>query len=236
MGSSSPIRVLGLVALLALPAASPVGAQQEGLTRLRSAFPGESGARIADLIEAGRREGLPASLLVNKALEGAHKNASPQQVLDAVSAYARELREARAALGRDVSDDALKEAADALSRGIPPSTVRSLAGSARGEDLSILLVIMFGLMEEGVPAGPAQSLIQDAMRGGMSGDRMLSLPASVRGLIREGMTPIDAADSVRRGAAGGQAYLPRMRGGGPLAGRLPPAWPGARLPAGVDRP
>lgn len=225
----------GLLAFAALPAA----AQGRELARVRSAFPGGEGERIAALIEEAHAEGLPASLLVGKALEGARKRASPDRVLRAVSEYAEELREARAAVGQEVGDEALKEAADALRRGVPPSAIRSLAGTARG-DLSILFVVMFDLMDAGVPAGPAEALVEDAVRRDVGGERLLSLPASVSHLIREGFSPAEAADSVRRTLGTTGAWWPGMRREGELAGvsgwdPLRPGPPG-RGPFGGRRP
>lgn len=235
MSAPSALRALALAGGLLLSSALPATSQQSELARVRAAFPGEAGDRIVALIEEGREEGLPPALLVNKALEGAQKNAPPDQVVKAVAEYARELRRARAAVGGDVGDEALKEAADALRRGVPAPAIRSLARSANG-DLSILFVVMFDLMDQGVPAAPAEALVEDAVRRGVAGDRLLSVPASVRQLIRDGLAPADAADSVRRRIGGGQSFLPappwRWDPGGPRPGRwgnAPPAlgtaWP-----------
>lgn len=244
----------GLLALLAgalllstagLPAAVEEAWAQEAsalegrLGRVRVAFPGESGERIVGLIVRAGEQGLPSGLLANKALEGAQKGQTADRVLEAVADYAEELREARAAVGREVDDEALKEAADALRRGVPASSIRSLARSATG-NLDILFVVMFDLMDDGVPPQPAEALVEDALRHGVGGDRLLSLPGSVRQLIRGGLEPGQAADSVRRQIGGGTSWLPGMGARGALVGGWSnePPWRPARPrpPVGGGRP
>ncbi len=223
-------RLLALAAGLLLCGTLPAHAQQpDELGRVKVAFPGAAGERIVVLIREAGEEGLPTSLLVNKVLEGIEKRQPADRVLRTVTEYARELREARAAVGREVGDEALKEAADALRRGVPASSIRSLARSARGE-LEILFVVMFDLMDDGVPPGPAEALVEDAVRHGVEGDRLLSLPGSVRQLIRSGLEPGEAADSVRREVTGGTVRVPTGRGRGPLVGGWSdgPPWWGAR--------
>lgn len=198
-------------------ASQEASAQERRLGRVRAAFPGELGERIVGLIVRAGEQGLPAGLLANKALEGAQKGQTADRVLEAVADYAEELREARAAVGREVDGEALKEAADALRRGVPASSIRTLARSAGG-NLEILFVVMFDLMDDGVPPQPAEALVEDAVRLGVDGDRLLSLPGSVRQLIRGGLEPGEAADSVRRQIGGGTSWLPGMDLRGALVG------------------
>lgn len=231
----SGVRALAAAALLTLAAAPHAAAQPYELGRVRAAFPGATGERIAALITEAGVEGLPTALLVNKALEGAHKKAPPDQVLRTVGEYVEELREARAAVGREVNDEALKEAADALRRGVPASAIRSLARTAE-VDLSLLFVVMFDLMDAGVPPGPAEALVEDALRHGLQGDRMLSLPASVNQLIRGGLPPADAADSVRRQIGGGQAWVPGLTRWQRRLARRPYEPPRRRALPGSPRP
>lgn len=228
------VRAACLAATLLALAASPARAVQEAeLGRIRAAFPGGVGQRIAEVVEEARRDGLPTSPLVDKALEGVAKGVPPGEVLRAVTDHARQLREARRLVGAEVDEKGLVHAADALRRGVPGSAVRALARARPGE-LPMLLVVMGDLLREGVPAEAAQGLVEEAASREYRGDRLLSLPAAVRRLIRGGMGPAEAAESVRREVGGGQSLRPR-RPGERADGRPPPGagGPGAR-PAVVE--
>lgn len=190
--------ILLAVGLLVGSAPRGLNAQASDLAKIRAAFPGGIGERIVEVIREAGRDGLPTDPLVKKALEGSAKRAPSGQVVKAITSYAAELREARSLIGKSAGEEDLVQVAEALRRGIGGSTIRSLARSRSG-NLAMLLLVLGDLREEGVPAQAARSLVEDAASSGYRGQRLLSLSASVRGLIRKGkLRPTDAADSVRK--------------------------------------
>lgn len=190
-----------LATLLLVGVGSPATAQT-GAERLRGDFPSEALGRIQAIADLAERDGIPSRLVVDKALEGAAKGASPEQVISALSDYVDQLRAARRLVGAEVRPDVLVSAVEALRRGASREDVRTLA-AGRPPDLAMALLVLGDLAEEGAPGPAARSLIQTAVQEGWRGDRLLSLSAAVRRLLREGASPAEAVarteEALRRG-------------------------------------
>ena len=165
------------------------------MERLRSAFPEEVARRLEGLISSAEREGVPRSLLVDKALEGVAKGAPPEQVLETVSTLAEELRTARVLVGPSASAEAVGAAAEALRAGVDRGAIRALADEG-GADLAVMLLVAGELVQEGVRPEEARSVLEAAVEQGMQGDGLLSLPRALRRRVRDGAAPPEAASSL----------------------------------------
>lgn len=179
--------------LLLLPVAAPAAGQ--GAERLRESFSPQISGRMEAIADRAERDGIPRRLVLDKALEGAAKGASGEQVLTALSEWVDQLRAARGLVGRAAAPDVLVAAVEALRRGAGRQDIRAL-GSAR-PDLPMALLLLGDLAEEGVPGGAARALVEEALAAGWRGDGLLSLSAAVRREVRGGAAPREAAETVR---------------------------------------
>ena len=147
--------------------------------------------------------GIPADLLYRKALEGAAKGVRADLLVPGVLAYAGRLRDARAALFPDPPSPAQVDApllvagADALQRGVSPALLRRL-GQDGSERTPVSMLVLADLVETGIGDDRALLLVREALQQRTRDQRMLDLPEDVRRLLRDGRTPSDVTDELRR--------------------------------------
>ena len=195
----------------------PLGAQESARERARLALPADLFMEINELASQADRDGIPSDPLFNKALEGMAKRVPSDQLLPAVNRYAFRLREAHGAFGEFSNPPLVVAGADALQRGVDVGALRRLGrgeGGGRGPSPMAVLVLA-DLVEAGVPAERALGVLQEALRMRAREQHMLGIPAQVRQLMRQGQSPQDAADQVRRALGQG-------RGGGGVGPPVPP--------------
>ena len=213
-------RILVVSVLMALGVA-PLGAQESARSRAREALPPEVFQGIEALAAQVAPEGVPSDPLFNKALEGLAKRVPSDRLLPAVNAYANRLREARGALGENATGPLVVAGADALQRGVEAETLRRLGsgghpGEGQGRGPSPMAVLVLAdLVEAGVPADRALGVLEEALRQRTREHEMLGLTGRVRQLMRQGHSPHEAAEQVRRA-------LQRGRGGGMMGPPVPP--------------
>jgi len=171
-------------------------AQETARERAQQALPPAVFRDLSTLADQMRTDGIPDEPLFVKALEGQAKRVPADRLLPAVRAYAGRLGEARQAFGVEATTPLLVAGADALQRGVPPEALRALPADRPRSPMAV--VVLADLLESGVPADRALELLRDAMTQRARDDRMLDISARVRRLIRQGMTPQDAIDRVRR--------------------------------------
>ncbi|MEZ4423751.1 MAG: hypothetical protein R3E98_10090 [Gemmatimonadota bacterium] len=186
-----------LLAMLLLAGPATTLAGQDAQTRLAQALPPEAVTRIEALVERATRAGAPAEPLYDKALEGAAKRVPTDRIVAALEAYAGRLQDARTLLGVEASAPAVVAGADALQRGVSADVLRTVGGEA-GERTPVALVVLGDLTEAGVPADGALDAVRQALDRGQEPDALLQVPAAVRRLLRDGITPERAARDVTR--------------------------------------
>jgi hypothetical protein len=164
-------------------------------------------------------DGLPADPLFAKALEGAAKGVPSDRLLPALNQFAERLRNARDLLGPTADGPLLVAGVDALTRGVPQAMLRGLDG---GERRPVTLVVLGDLVESGIPADEALSVVREALSRRAADDALLEIPALARRLMRDRGSTDAALDALRR----------RIRDGGGRIG--PPAPPGSE-PVSRDR-
>jgi hypothetical protein len=205
--------VLLALASLATPAASQVTDLRE---RAREALPADAFEELESLAGAAAEEGIPTDPLFDKAVEGVAKGVPPGRILPAVAAHAERLRVARGLLGVDVGPPVIVAGADALAKGVPSQSLRELGPAER---TSMALLVLGDLIEAGVAPGDAVALVREALGRGTADEAMLSIRPTVQRLLRDGRTPADAADAIRRALRDGRPIhrIPEMgRDGGGL--------------------
>jgi hypothetical protein len=201
-------RILLAIALLAA-SAGPIPAQETARARASETLPTQVFERVDALATEIGREGIPSEPLYNKALEGMAKRVPSDRLLPAVTRYAGQLRQAREAFGGFGGGPLLVAGADAIQRGVGVEALRRLGqreGDSPGPSPMAVLVLA-DLVEAGVPTDRALGMIREAMRMRTGEQQMLGISARVRQLMRQGQSPQDAVEQVRRS-------LRRGRGGG----------------------
>lgn len=208
--------IVGALALLAL-GAGPSRAQEDARARARETLPPPLFEQVEVLTAEMAREGIPADPLFNKALEGAAKRVPPDRLLPALTRYAGQLREAMNAFGDAGTTPLLVAGADALQRGVAPDLLRRM-GQREGDEPGpspVSVLVLADLVEAGVPGDRALDVLREAIRMRTREQEMLGISAQVRQLMRQGQSPQDAAEQVRRA-------LQRGRGGGGVGPPVPP--------------
>ena len=212
-----------MLALFLTLGVSALGAQERARERARETLPAEVFRGIETRAQEAARNGTPTDPLFSKALEGMAKRVPADRIVSAVTAYAQRLREAQGAFGPGVGEPVVVAGADALQRGVEVQALRQLGrggpegqgGQGQGPGPSPMAVLVLAdLVEAGVPAERALGVVHEALRQRTREQEMLGLTGQVRHLMRQGQTPQEAAEQVRRA-------LQRGRGGG-MAPPVPP--------------
>ncbi|MFN2566337.1 MAG: hypothetical protein ABR499_15175, partial [Gemmatimonadaceae bacterium] len=171
---------------------------------------------IEVMMDSAGRLGLPPEALLSKTLEGIRKGYPSARVLQVVRRYFGLLRDARAALGPEVTLDELTAAAGALLAGVDPPSLAKLHSSRRkGRSILTPLVVLTDLVSRGVPSTDASSAIIRWMQNGAADSDFMGLWKGVEQDIISGALPAAALDRRAR----------EIPGRAPPGGRLPPTAP-----------
>ena len=183
--------------------AQRTGAQQVVLPERLGSTTRASIERLADSL---RGVGLPTQPLYAKAAEGVLKGADDSRIVAAIRTLARELGEARTALGEESNDAELIAGASALHAGAPPATLRRLresSGARRAKGtLAVPLVVLADLASRGIPATVAGASLEALAARNASDDQFTALRAAIERDIEAGRRPIDAATARTRALLG----------------------------------
>jgi hypothetical protein len=157
--------------------------------------------------------GIAPAILYRKALEGAAKRVPEDRLVPGVLQYAARLRTARLAFATDPAGGAridpplLVAGADALQRGVSPELLARL-GDDGAQRTPVSVLVLADLVETGLGDERALGLVREAVQARTRDQRMLEIPAEARRLLRQGRSPTDVAEDLRRAL--------RRRGGGGL--------------------
>jgi hypothetical protein len=199
---------------------APAFAQESSRERAQTVLPAPVFASLDALAVELADEGIPSDPVFNKALEGMAKRVPAERIFPVVTRYAGQLRQAQSAFQGSSNGPLLVAGADAIQRGVTVEDLRALHGGGQGQgagpQASPMAVLVFAdLVEAGVPAERALGVLQEAMRMRTQEGEMLGISARVRQLMRQGQSPQEAAEQVRRS-------LQRGRGGGGVGPPVPP--------------
>jgi hypothetical protein len=178
--------------------ASPAGAQRPAPSPITAAdLPAQlsTGTRqvITRLGDSLRAAHLPDEPLYAKAAEGVLKGADEARIVAAVRTLARELSDARVALGANAGDADLVAAASALHVGASPGMLKQLrdthVAAAGGTSLATPLVALADLLTRRVPPAVAAAAIDSLVARRAPGDDFAALRVAVERDIDAGRTP-----------------------------------------------
>jgi hypothetical protein len=182
---------------LALGAPAALRAQD---ARLDSRLDARTREAVVTIIDSARGEGIPSEPLVQKALEGASKHADGARILTAVRMLARELGDARNALGAASTDAEVIAGASALHAGIAPAALSKMRASRARGSLTVALAVLSDLVARGVPGDTATTVISALTVAGAQDAELLRFQQGVERDIAQGATPSAALGVRAQGA------------------------------------
>ncbi len=154
VGPGLGILVLLIMGALLLMAAAPVPAHGQE-PRLAGRIPDAARAQVDAILDAARASGLPAEPLVDRALEGSAKGASPGLIVAAVTRLRDELLVVRSTFGASASPAELAAGASALRAGARSRDLAELRKLRPGQPLTVAAAVLADLVAAGVPADTA---------------------------------------------------------------------------------
>lgn len=197
------LRTIAAVWLVASMTAGRAAAQEP---RLAMRFDAATADSLDSVIASAAAAGLPAEPLVQKALEGAAKGATPARVVGAVRALAARLATARDALGPAASESELVSGASALWVGVDPATLVRLRSARPEGSLAMALAALTFLVNRGMPADASVRWVESLAEANIATADWLRVQRLIDADIRAGASAAEAGparmQSLLRGRAG----------------------------------
>ena len=171
---------------------------------------------VEKVIDSALAVGVPAEPLVDKALEGASKHASPEAILRAVRSLASDLGRSRQLLGAEALPAELSAGASALRAGVDEKSIHQMRGDRPDQSLVVSLGVLTDLIARGVPVKTATQTVLALTDLGVADEQLVAFRRDVERDIGLGAPPGTAAqlrgDFARSASIGGS-----MGGGGASA-------------------
>ncbi len=161
-------------------------------------------AAVVEVVEGARRDGLPTEPLIDKALEGASKQAPGGRILAVVRALAGDLKRAREALGPASSHKDVEAGAAALRAGIPVSELERLKAAKTTLHVAGALDVMTILTNDGVPPDSIAPRVVNLVLAGATGEQLAGMREEIKRYINGGVAATTAA------TLGGQGLEQRL--------------------------
>ena len=158
---------------------------------------------VAVAINSARAAGLPTEPLVQRALEGATKDAPGTLIVRAVQRLAADLRRARAALGASATSPELEAGAAALRAGAGPAVLAQLRRSRR-QTITVPLAVLTDLVASGVPVDSAAAAVL-ALAASARDTDLIDFRRAVERDIALGAAPTAATAAAAAGVFGANA-------------------------------
>jgi hypothetical protein len=138
---------------------------------------------------------IPREPLIQKALEGASKNATSALILNTVAAMSGRLALARHALGNAASEAELVAGASAIYAGVTPASLSQIGALHHDQSIAMPLVTLSYFIHEGVDHATALRWTENVVRKNVSPQELLRLQQSIEGDVRTGASPHAAAEA-----------------------------------------
>ncbi len=158
---------------------------------------------VAVAINSARAAGLPTEPLVQRALEGATKDAPGTLIVSAVQRLAADLGRARAALGASATSPELEAGAAALRAGAGPAVLAQLRRSRR-QTITVPLAVLTDLVASGVPVDSAAAAVL-ALAASARDTDLIDFRRAVERDIALGAAPTAATAAAAAGVFGANA-------------------------------
>lgn len=160
-------------------------------------------ATLQRLIDSAGVAGLPVDPLYSKAQEGVFRGADDARVIAAVQRLARDMGDARTALGERVTGEEITAAANALRAGIATTDlVRLRDARAKGANadhrLTVALVVLADLAMRGVPPSLAAASVNELVARNVPDGTLISFRQTVERDLVNGRSPASALDARTR--------------------------------------
>jgi hypothetical protein len=215
-------------ALSLLLGASVLGAaaSQSDDQRLLGRLDERTREAVVAVVEAARKEGLPTEPLIDKALEGASKQANGSVIVSVVRSLVGDLRRAKDVLGPGSMAKDVEAGATALRAGVPIKELERLSAARANVRVASALDVITILTNDGVPPDSIAPRVVSLVLSGATEEQLVNLrldikrdisggvgaatAASLRGL---GLEQLLIAQRTEAGNSGGPGSpLPSVRG------------------------
>ena len=194
--------IVRLLALVIAVASGLGAAQAQGVDRtLPAQLSAPTRATLERLIDSARVAGLPIDPLYSKVREGVFRSADEARVVVAVQRLARDLGDARAALGDSAAAEEVTAGANALRAGLHRadlSRLRDARGNKSDHPLTVALVVIADLATRGVPPAMAAASVNELVTRNVSDGSLMSFRQSVERDLVGGRSPASALDARTR--------------------------------------
>lgn len=171
-------------------------------------------ARVVAIVDSARGLGLPSEPLIDRALEGAMKNAPGERIVGAVRRLAADLGTARTALGAKTTTAELEAGVAALRAGASPAVLTRMR-EVRRPPVTMALAVLADLVASGVPADSAAAAVlvlaptaRDVelaeFRRAVERDIALGAPPAAATSVRSAAATSVQLDATARGAQPGK--------------------------------
>jgi len=148
---------------------------------------------VEKVIDSALAAGIPAEPLVDKALEGASKQASGDAILRAVRSLAGDLGRARKLLGSGALASELSAGASALRAGVDDKTLAQMRADRPNQPLVVSLGVLADLIARGVPVRTATETVLALTDLGLADEQLVAFRRDVERDIGLGAPPSTAA-------------------------------------------
>jgi hypothetical protein len=176
-------------------------------------------SQIDGMLDAARSERLPAEPLVDRALEGAAKGATPDQIVSGVRRLLGELRSARQAFGETASAAELTAGASALRAGATTADLARLRSLRPRQPLTIPVGVLADLVAAGVAADTGIAAVL-ALASNAGDADYIAFRRNVERDIAQGASPAASIGARLAAERADAPSAPTMQAGG--GGSTPP--------------
>ena len=171
---------------------------------------------VAAIADSLQREGVTPELMIQSALEGTLKNAEPQRILTAARKWAADLRRSRQLLGPNAKDEEVSAGAQAIRAGVDERHLTRIRESKREQRFASALNTMVHIINRGVPADTAATVLINVALASASDDEIKSLQDEIErdiiGGSPAGMSAVARAsgllDAISAGRGGAHGVAP----------------------------
>lgn len=144
---------------------------------------------IEMILDSAHTSGIPEHPLLSRAFEGIAKRADQRRVVAAVRSLYGAMKQARGALGNQLSESEWTAAASVIQAGVPVGDLARFRSEKPGKPLARALVVLADLITRGVPVDQASSTMAQMWQRGAAEADFIGLWRDVEQDILSGTNP-----------------------------------------------
>ena len=189
-------------------AISPVPGHGAGsaIARLQEVLPAPVAEQVIAVVTDATAHGLPGQMIAHRALEGAAKGRTAEEVHAAAASLARDLGVAREALRQarpDPSEGEMLAGAMAMRMGVDGAAISAVARQApSGRSLTVPITVLGALVGRGLPSDDAIAAVLARLEARRDDRDLAELPSDAGRLIAQGVRPSEVGLSLASQRAG----------------------------------